>query len=48
MPGYKSSQVYFGARYTPVGGATATIEAYWGARQDVANFKSFTSTYQIA
>lgn len=48
LPGYLMNKEYFGARFTPAGGmTTVTLSAYFGAHQDVANFKSFPSTYNV-
>ncbi len=48
LPGYRMSQEYFGIRYTPVGGTiTGNINAYYGSKDDVANYKSFGSTYVV-
>jgi len=52
LPPYKMSPVktHFGARYTAVGGTgeQLTIDAYFGSSDDVAQFKSFPSTYNVA
>lgn len=48
LPGYLMSQEYFGIRYTPVGGTiTGKINVYYGSKNDVANYKSFSSTYTV-
>ena len=48
LPGYMMDKEYFGARYTPVGGAiTGNINAYYGSKDDVAKFKSFTTPYNV-
>lgn len=52
LPGYKmkSAKTHYGARYTAVGGSgeQLTLDAYFGSADDVANYKSFTSTYSVA
>lgn len=48
IPGNRMDKAYFGARYTPVGGAiTGDINAYYGSKDDFAPYKSFTSTYVV-
>lgn len=48
LPGYRMSQEYFGIRFTPIGGTiTGKINAYYGSKDDVANYKSFESTYVV-
>lgn len=48
LPGYVMDKEYFGARYTPVGGAiTGPINAYYGSKDDVAKFKSFNTPYVV-
>ena len=50
-PGKMNSvKTHFGARYTAVGGSgeQLTVDAYFGSSDDVANFKSFPSTYNVA
>ena len=49
LPGFKMDKVYFGARFTPVGGTiTGNINAYFGSKDDFAKFKSFSSVYTVA
>lgn len=48
LPPYVMAKEFYGLRYTPQGGMTqVTVSSYFGARQDVANFKSFPSTYNV-
>ena len=48
LPGYLMSQEYFGIRFTPVGGTiTGKINVYYGSKDDVAKYKSFTSVYTV-
>lgn len=49
LPGNKMTKKYFGARYTVTGGTSPslTIDAYYGASTDVANYKSFKSSYEV-
>ena len=48
LPGYMMDTEYFGARYTPVGGAiTGKINAYYGSKDDVAKYKSFNTSYVV-
>lgn len=52
LPPYKMSSVktHYGARYTAVGGSgeQLTVDAFFGSSDDVAQFKSFPSTYSVA
>lgn len=50
LPGYVMTKKFFGARFTPVGGSSPslTVDAYFGLSDDVAQFKSFASTYNVA
>lgn len=52
LPPYKMNPIktHFGARFTAVGGAgeQLTVDAYFGSSDDVAQYKSFTSTYSVA
>lgn len=52
LPPYKMSSVktHFGARFTAVGGSgeQLTVDAYFGSSDDVAQYKSFPSTYNVA
>lgn len=49
LPGYKMSKEFFGAKYTVAGGTTpsATFNAYFGSENDVGNFKSFKTSYDV-
>jgi hypothetical protein len=49
LPGYAMTKKFFGARFTPVGGTSPslTVDAYFGAEQDTAQYKSFVSTYTV-
>lgn len=48
LPGYLMSKEYFGARFTPVGGTiTGNVNAYFGSKDDVANYKSFDTPYNV-
>lgn len=48
LPGYVMDKEFFGARYTPVGGAiTGNINAYYGSKDDVAKYKSFNTSYVV-
>lgn len=48
LPGNRMDKEYFGARYTPVGGAiTGDINAYYGSKNDFAQYKSFESVYVV-
>lgn len=52
LPPYKMNPIktHFGARFTAVGGAgeQLTVDAYFGSSDDVAQYKSFPSTYSVA
>lgn len=50
LPPYSQSKAFYGARFTPVGGSSPslTVDAYFGTSDDVAQYKSFTSTYNVA
>lgn len=49
LPPYKMSKNYFGGRITPVGGAAQSValDVFFGSQDDVANYKSFKSTYSV-
>ncbi len=47
MPGDVTTKKFFGARYTPTTVTSVKVSSYFGARQDVANYKSFDSTYSV-
>ena len=48
LPGYLMSKEYFGVRFTPVGGTiTGKINAYYGSKDDVAKYKSFSTSYVV-
>ena len=50
LPPYRQTKEFYGARFTPVGGSSPslTVDAYFGSENDVAQYKSFTSTYNVA
>ena len=49
LPPYKMTKKFFGARYTAVGGTSPSlsVDAFFGSADDVAQYKSFVSTYNI-
>lgn len=50
LPPNTMTKEFYGARFTPVGGTSPslTVEAYFGSSNDVAQYKSFTSPYNVA
>lgn len=50
LPPYTMAKEFYGARFTPVGGSSPslTVDAYIGSEDDVAQYKSFPSTYNVA
>ena len=50
LPPYEMTKEFYGARFTPVGGTSPslTVDAYFGSSDDVAQYKSFTSQYNVA
>lgn len=47
LPPYKMSKAYYGARVTTGAATTATLDIYFGSEDDVAQYKSFDTPYNV-